>query len=575
MPLSDDLRRLELNQLVMTANLFAVLDSILSSISVPASNVKAGGYSEDIFLTLTETEKEEFECCICYQILKEAKQCTNKHHFCGPCIFVWSTSSTSEGSDKCPMCRAEGEYTPCYQINNKLKHKRVKCIESNCNWTGFLRDYDEHEHRIVATPTPISLPSISTRTAPSHDQQPHQTLSVPTPRSGASDEIETVESIDRAVHSGTDDANEITDNTPAETVTTRSVNNPPLRRRSLISASLAGSQAQPTRNQRRPSDSAVDSNTRGDNREPRRAPLQSASPITRSPSARRVSNTRTSQRSSTSRNNSQQQQQQQGRQEIRRNSSATAQNTVRQTRVNNTTQSRLTGRARVPTNNFRRNNNTSNTVQNTVSESTPTDISNEDTSTQPSVYTTEHSNEQSVLSRPRPNEGNFTIVREESSENLAPVPRPPSQPRPQTTRIHPSLLSGASLQTPSSPPAAAARQITTRAASPPAAAARQTVPRTPTARNPMDDVRQRQFLRIGSQVRDGRHQLHNLMNVLSGELTQSSSPTIGTEPVSPGNHVRRMRQLQEIHGLGRRLGEVATNLAVLMSGFRGSNENQQ
>jgi hypothetical protein len=66
MPVTDDIRRLELAQLDMTAGLFTVLDNILSSIAPPppVPEIKAGGHPEEIFVNLTEADKDGFECCI-------------------------------------------------------------------------------------------------------------------------------------------------------------------------------------------------------------------------------------------------------------------------------------------------------------------------------------------------------------------------------------------------------------------------------------------------------------------------------------------------------------------------------
>ena len=39
---------------------------VLLHLSVPKPRVKPGGYNDDIFLDLTEEEKEDFECSIWY-----------------------------------------------------------------------------------------------------------------------------------------------------------------------------------------------------------------------------------------------------------------------------------------------------------------------------------------------------------------------------------------------------------------------------------------------------------------------------------------------------------------------------
>jgi hypothetical protein len=99
-----------------------VLDTVLK----PAG-VKVGGFPEELFLDLTESEKETLTCgiwwvnslanggcsdyfhlfamCLCsYLIVNDCRQCDNKHLFCHTCILAWSMTF-GENSQKCPMCR--------------------------------------------------------------------------------------------------------------------------------------------------------------------------------------------------------------------------------------------------------------------------------------------------------------------------------------------------------------------------------------------------------------------------------------------------------------------------------------
>ncbi|VDL92731.1 unnamed protein product [Schistocephalus solidus] len=106
----------------------------------------AGGYQEDLFLYLSDREKEEFTCSICYAIIKDVYQCQNEHRFCYGCIYTWASGRTS-GNDSCPVCRCDGLYAKNDEINERIKSKRVKCRHDSCNWLGFLREYATHMHR--------------------------------------------------------------------------------------------------------------------------------------------------------------------------------------------------------------------------------------------------------------------------------------------------------------------------------------------------------------------------------------------------------------------------------------------
>jgi len=126
------------------------------------TQVKPGGYAEDIFIFLSHRDKEEYSCSVCYSVVKDAHQCINGHKFCYSCIYVWSTCYRA-GADCCPVCRCDGRYARNDQINEKIGRERVKCVSEGCNWRGYLRDYTEHQHRMYdfrELNTSIELPSI-------------------------------------------------------------------------------------------------------------------------------------------------------------------------------------------------------------------------------------------------------------------------------------------------------------------------------------------------------------------------------------------------------------------------------
>lgn len=137
--------------------LFALLELMLRTFSTPhvpyvniagdaPPNVKAGGHNEEMFINLTDEERDEVECSICYQILKDTRQCENKHNFCYGCIYEWSTSGNPTNHLRCPVCRVDGMYMKNMPLDELVNSKRVKCLLKTCSWTGPLKDHGSHKH---------------------------------------------------------------------------------------------------------------------------------------------------------------------------------------------------------------------------------------------------------------------------------------------------------------------------------------------------------------------------------------------------------------------------------------------
>ncbi|GFR77023.1 TNF receptor-associated factor 2 [Elysia marginata] len=108
--------------------------------------VKPGGHPEEHFTDLTEVEKEEFTCSICYQILKECMQCVNNHKFCHSCLLVWSTTGQYANRIRCPVCRTQGYYFRNSDLDDRIGEKKVKCLMESCSWSGLLKHLASHRH---------------------------------------------------------------------------------------------------------------------------------------------------------------------------------------------------------------------------------------------------------------------------------------------------------------------------------------------------------------------------------------------------------------------------------------------
>lgn len=128
--------------------------------------VKPGGYCEDQFLDLSEDEKEEFSCQICYQIIKETMQCVNNHKFCHSCLLVWSTTGQYANRIKCPVCRTHGYYFRDSDLDDRIGNKKVKCHLDTCTWSGKCKQLLSHKHTTYGDDKPDSgdstvLPRLS------------------------------------------------------------------------------------------------------------------------------------------------------------------------------------------------------------------------------------------------------------------------------------------------------------------------------------------------------------------------------------------------------------------------------
>ncbi|ESO99738.1 hypothetical protein LOTGIDRAFT_238735 [Lottia gigantea] len=171
------------------ASLMSLLEAMLALAARPALvtrptiNVKAGGYPEELFLDMSEEQKEEVECCICYQVLKEVMECRNKHKFCYTCIQVWSTTGEYLNRIRCPVCRCEGHYSRNPDLDLKIEMKRVKCSMDGCTWKGLLRYSGTHKHsnyqaQSSSSSTTPNLPQLKT-----NSQRPSDSMSRLQPRS--------------------------------------------------------------------------------------------------------------------------------------------------------------------------------------------------------------------------------------------------------------------------------------------------------------------------------------------------------------------------------------------------------
>ncbi|KAH9512721.1 hypothetical protein Btru_038010 [Bulinus truncatus] len=143
-------------------SLMALLEAMLTLAARPKPQVKPGGHQEEHFLDLTEDERNEFSCNICYQILKETMQCVNNHKFCHSCLLVWSTTGQYTNRIRCPVSCS----------NRQLRF--LTCCS--------CRPVDIHQdHPLDPRSTALALGDFQ------FDKSPHATSSVSTTRSSGID----------------------------------------------------------------------------------------------------------------------------------------------------------------------------------------------------------------------------------------------------------------------------------------------------------------------------------------------------------------------------------------------------
>ncbi|PIN95607.1 TNF receptor-associated factor 2 [Aquarana catesbeiana] len=121
--------------------------------SLPDENVFVSGYPTSI-CDLAPGNK--YLCCNCNNVLKKAQQTLCGHRYCTPCL-AWIIRNHE--SPICPKCKqggpealTEDSYLSADRafsdaaINKEISELRVHCVTENCNWSGVLRDYEEHQN---------------------------------------------------------------------------------------------------------------------------------------------------------------------------------------------------------------------------------------------------------------------------------------------------------------------------------------------------------------------------------------------------------------------------------------------
>ncbi|XP_030063438.1 TNF receptor-associated factor 1 [Microcaecilia unicolor] len=97
----------------------------------------------------------KYLCCNCKNVLKRAQQTLCGHRYCLACLS-WIVRNT-----KSPICQTCKEENPTAgnegsllteekafsdaAINKEILELKVHCSTSGCNWTGIMRDYEEHQ----------------------------------------------------------------------------------------------------------------------------------------------------------------------------------------------------------------------------------------------------------------------------------------------------------------------------------------------------------------------------------------------------------------------------------------------
>nr|DBA21103.1 TPA: hypothetical protein GDO54_017805 [Pyxicephalus adspersus] len=120
--------------------------------SSPDENEFVSGYPTSI---CDHEPGNKYLCCNCNNVLKKAQQTLCGHRYCAPCL-AWIIRN--QKSPICPRCKQEDPDTLTEDsylsedrafidaaINKEISELRVHCLTATCDWSGALRDYEDHQ----------------------------------------------------------------------------------------------------------------------------------------------------------------------------------------------------------------------------------------------------------------------------------------------------------------------------------------------------------------------------------------------------------------------------------------------
>jgi hypothetical protein len=99
-------------------------------------------YAKELFL---QPPSDQFECPICFCIMKDPVSCPEGHTFCRHCV----SKHLDVQAQTCPTCRVpltKEKLVPSRLIRSLIDDSEVHCpsVELSCDWTGKLRDAELH-----------------------------------------------------------------------------------------------------------------------------------------------------------------------------------------------------------------------------------------------------------------------------------------------------------------------------------------------------------------------------------------------------------------------------------------------
>ena len=106
---------------------------------------------------------DEFICDYCKELLREPRQASCGHRFCLNCLNgIIENHIKNQSALKCPECVNEKveatikkDHMPDYAIKKFMNRRKVVCINADCSWQGFFKDYAEHE-KVCSTTSVVS-----------------------------------------------------------------------------------------------------------------------------------------------------------------------------------------------------------------------------------------------------------------------------------------------------------------------------------------------------------------------------------------------------------------------------------
>eukprot|EP00667_Euglena_gracilis_P022428 EG_transcript_24952 len=124
-------------------NADVVVSSSSAVAAVPQQDAAGRPECTLLSLALCDGDTEDFECCICFDLLADPRQCLNGHACCLSCL-----TRHLEVNQNCPTCRVPMQLTTAgrnLQLERQINALRFRCKNEGCPATFVRVEREAHE----------------------------------------------------------------------------------------------------------------------------------------------------------------------------------------------------------------------------------------------------------------------------------------------------------------------------------------------------------------------------------------------------------------------------------------------